>query len=161
MEMGTEILLARMKEYPEEFINLNDIALGYDGLRWDRLLRDAKEHLPKEDTDALEAGMKQLYIDRFNERVLKTLAGESEPETDTPERQTLKYKTQGRYGTGWVDPRGVFGSAPVKAEGTAISQYDYDIRRQMMEQERLMREKMEQERRMMNSAQGFSGNNLF
>jgi hypothetical protein len=26
METGTEILLARMKEYPEEFINVNNIA---------------------------------------------------------------------------------------------------------------------------------------
>jgi hypothetical protein len=78
MEIGTEILLARMKDHPEEFINLRNMALGLSDLRWDRLLRDAKEHLPKEDTDALEAGIKQLYIDRFNERVLKTLAGESE-----------------------------------------------------------------------------------
>ena len=109
MEMGTEILLARMKEHPEEFINLKDRALGLNDLRWDRVLRDAKEHLPKEDTDALEAGIKQLYIDRFNERVLKTLAGESEPEQT---EGTIKYKVSERYSTGFTDSRVLLGTAP-------------------------------------------------
>ena len=100
MEMGTEILLARMKEYPEEFINVNDIALGYDGLRWDRVLRDARDHLPKEDIVALDAGIKQLYVDRFNERVLKVLAGESEQEES---EGNMTYKTQGRYTMGMTN----------------------------------------------------------
>jgi hypothetical protein len=99
MEMGTEILLARMKEYPEEFINQENKALGYEGLRWDRVLRDAREHLPKEDVDALDAGLKRLYIDRFNEKVLKTLAGEAVYESE----DTLTYKTQGRYTMGMTN----------------------------------------------------------
>jgi hypothetical protein len=137
MEMGTEILLARMKDHPEEFINIDNRALRLDELRWDRVLRDAREHLPKEDVDALDAGMKQLYIDRFNERVLKTLAGESEPEQT---EETIKYKAQGRYGqvTSIPDPRALFGSAPLNAEGVAILQQDYDLQRQMMEQQRQM-----------------------
>jgi hypothetical protein len=142
MEMGTEILLARMKEYPEEFINLKDRAIGYDSLRWDAVMREGREYLPEEDRKALDAGMKQLYIDRFNERVLKTLAGESEPEQ--PE-ETLKYKTQGRYATGFTDPRGVFGGPPVKAEGVQISAQHQQL---MAEQQR----HMEQHRRMMNNA---------
>ena len=156
MEMGTEILLARMKEYPEEFINLKDRAIGYDSLRWDAVMREGREYLPEEDRKALDAGMKQLYIDRFNERVLKTLAGESEPEQT---EGTLKYKVSERYTGGFTDPRGVFGSAPVKAEGTSMSQYDYDIWRQMMEQERdYQRQIIERERKMRNS---ISGNSIF
>jgi hypothetical protein len=141
VEMGTEILLARMKEYPEEFINQENKALGYDGLRWDRVLRDARDHLPKEDIDALDAGMKQLYIDRFNERVLKTLAGESEPEhTEEP----LIYKAQGRYGqvTAIPDPRALYGNPGGDAHEEYIKQKQYE---------------MEQQRRMMNSAQNTAG----
>jgi len=141
MEMGTEILLARMKDHPEEFINLNDKEV-YNGLRWDRVLHESRDHLPEEDRKALDAGMKQLYIDRFNERVLKTLAGESEPEQT---EETIKYKTQGRYATGFTDPRGLFGGAPVKAEGVQISAQHQQL---MAEQQR----HMEQHRRMMNNA---------
>ena len=131
METGTEILLARMKEYPEEFINIDNRAMGYDGPRWDRVLRDAREHLPKEDVDALDAGIKRLYVDRFNERVLKVLAGESEQE------DTLKYKASGRYSTGVTDVRGLFGN-PVDAHEEYMKQKQYE---------------MEQQRRLMNSAQ--------
>jgi hypothetical protein len=141
MEMGTEILLARMKEYPEEFINVNNIALGYDGLRWDRVLRDAREHLPKEDVDALDAGMKRLYVDRFNERVLKVLAGESEPEQT---EGTITYKTQGRYQTGVIDSRGLYGN-PVDAHEEYMKQKQYE---------------MDQQRRQMNSAQNTLSNGV-
>jgi len=36
---------------------------------------------------------------------------------------TLTYKAKNRYSLGWTDPRGVFGSAPIKGEGQAVS-YD-------------------------------------
>ena len=132
MEMGTEILLARMKDHPEEFINIDNRALRLDELRWDRVLRDAREHLPKEDVEALEAGMKQLYIDRFNERVLKVLAGESEPEQ--PEG-TITYKTKGRYTTG----------LPVDAHEEYMKQKQYE---------------MDQMRRQMNNAQNTLGEGI-
>jgi hypothetical protein len=126
MEMGTEILLARMKEYPEEFINDNRAI--HDGLRWDRVLRDSRDHLPKEDIDALDAGIKQLYIDRFNERVLKTLAGESEPEQT---EETITYKASGRYGI--PDPRALYGN-PVDAH----EEYKKQMKQYEMEQQRQM-----------------------
>ena len=144
MEMGTEILLARMKEYPEEFINQENKALGYEGLRWNRVLRDAREYLPKEDVDALDAGMKRLYIDRFNERVLKTLAGEAVYESE----DTLTYKTQGRYTTGMTnaiaDARSIYGSLPADAHE--------EYKKQMKQYE------MEQQRRQMNNAQNTLSN---
>ena len=36
---------------------------------------------------------------------------------------TITYKAKNRYSLGWTDPRGVFGSAPIKGEGQAVS-YD-------------------------------------
>jgi hypothetical protein len=147
METGTEILLARMKEYPEEFINIDNRAMGYDGPRWDRVLRDAREHLPKEDVDALDAGIKRLYVDRFNERVLKVLAGESEQE------ETVKYKASGRYSTGVTDTRGLFGNP--------VDSIDEEFRKQLgqyeAEQQRRM---MDSQRRQMNSAQNTLGQGI-
>jgi len=84
MQVGTEILLARMKEYPEEFLMEHDIP------RWERVMRDARNYLPEEDLKALDDGLRQIHIDKFNERVLKVLAGE-----DTLEKETVVYKAQG------------------------------------------------------------------
>jgi hypothetical protein len=149
MEMGTEILLARMKEYPEEFINDNRVR-RLDGLRWDSVLREAREHLPEEDVKALEAGMKQLYIDRFNERVLKVLAGESEPEQ--PEG-TITYKATNRYaaGGGMADPRGLFG-AQVETQVDAHREYMNEMARQ----QGLMHEIERETQRARNSAKNMA-----
>jgi hypothetical protein len=150
MEMGTEILLARMKDHPEEFVNIDNRALGYDGLRWDRVLRDAREHLPKEDVDALDAGIKRLYVDRFNERVLKTLAGESEQE------ETVKYKASGRYAAGATDPRVLFGSATVKAEGSQIGPMQQVLMQERQMQERLMNQMEMDQARTRNNGQNMA-----
>ena len=107
METGTEIILQRMKDCPEEF-------RGTLAHKWDRLMRDAKEYLPTEDVEALDAGIRQINIDLFNERVLLTLAGE---ETSA---ENIIYKAKDRYATGMTDPRGAFGSAIAKQEGQQI-----------------------------------------
>jgi hypothetical protein len=86
MQVGTEILLARMKEYPEEFLIDEGSLIG----RWHRVMRDARNYLPEEDLKAIDEGMRQVHIDKFNEQVLKVLAGE-----DTPEKETVVYKGQG------------------------------------------------------------------
>jgi hypothetical protein len=152
METGTEILLARMKDHPEEFVNDNRAL--HDELRWDRVLRDAREHLPKEDIDALDAGIKQLYVDRFNERVLKVLAGESEQE------ETVKYKASGRYAAGATDPRVLFGGATVKAEGSQVDAHR-EYMNEMARQQNLMNQmEMDQARRQMNSAQNTLGRGI-
>ena len=92
MQTGTEILLARMKEYPEEFTG------GLRGSRWMSLIDDAKAYLPGEDVTALADGLRQMRIDRFNERVLARLAGE---DREAPEES----KTAEEYNAGWNDPR--------------------------------------------------------
>ena len=73
MEIGTEIILQRMKDCPEEFMGDN---MGIS--RWERIIGDARDYLPKDDIEALDAGYKQVRIDLYNERVLKRLAGEDD-----------------------------------------------------------------------------------
>jgi hypothetical protein len=94
MQVGTEILLARMKEYPDEFFTSSNES------RWARIIDESRQYLPKEDVEALDEGYRQMNIDRFNERVLARLAGEGKQ----PE-ETLKYKATERYAGGFTDAR--------------------------------------------------------
>jgi hypothetical protein len=123
-----------MIDCPEEFPNEGE----YHG-KWGRLIQDARNYLPKEDLEALDAGYRQLLIDRFNEGVLKALAGEA------PKEENIKYKASGRYGGGFTDARGLFGSAavgfdsaPVKAEGEAVGYGE-----QILQQEAIRRKLIE------------------
>jgi hypothetical protein len=111
MQVGTEILLARMKEYPDEFFHGN-----YES-RWMSIIDDSRKYLPKEDVEALDEGYRQMQIDKFNERVLARLAGE-----DKQPEETMKIKASGRY-------------APTQFEyeqAMKQAQYDADQRRQAM-----------------------------
>ena len=121
MQVGTEILLARMKEYPEEFFT------GNYGSRWAGILNDARQYLPKEDVEALDEGYRQMNIDRFNERVLARLAGEGEQ----PE-ETMKIKASGRYSFGATDPRALVSTQSEYEQAMKQAQYDADQRRKAM-----------------------------
>ena len=103
MLTGLDILLARMKTNPEEFLDRGHVP--YEGQvfggKWSDLLDYAWRVAEKDERDALEAARREFYRDDFNERVFKRLAGE-EPEQQP---ETLTYKTQGRYATKWSDPR--------------------------------------------------------
>jgi hypothetical protein len=111
METGTQIILQRMKDCPEEF--RDDGHLG----KWEKALLGYKDILPKEDVEAIDAAFKQMNIDRFNEVVLKTLAGEQ------PKEENLVYKAKGRYAGGFTDARGLFAGAVVKGEGQVIDDH--------------------------------------
>jgi hypothetical protein len=111
METGTQIILQRMKDCPEEFATEGQL-FG----KWERALMGYKEILPQEDIEAIDAAYRQMRIDKFNEVVLKTLAGEE------PKQETITYKSKGRYAGGFSDPR-AFANAAVKAEGQAVG-YD-------------------------------------
>jgi hypothetical protein len=69
MQAGTVVLLARMKDRPEEFF-------GAGSHRWDRIITDAMPYLPTEDKAAIDSALSELHVNRFNERVFKHLAGE-------------------------------------------------------------------------------------
>jgi hypothetical protein len=105
METGTQILIERMKAHPEEFV---------EGMhsKWAHVMHMANDCLPEEDKKAIGEAYKQAKVDRFNETVLKTLAGELDPKEETL-KETLKYKAQERYSQGFTDPRGLFGQAQV------------------------------------------------
>ena len=122
METGTQILIDRMKSHPEEFCE------GHIS-KWGRVWAYAMEHLPDEDKQALKEANRLMCVERFNEMVMATLAGE--PET---EEETFTIKAEGRYAMGWTDPRtaliggsngttapSAFGAVPVKQEGAQVA----------------------------------------
>ena len=112
MQVGTQILIDRMKQFPEEFKE-GEIC------KWSRHISYAMEWLPEEDKQALREAINERRLGEFNEGVLRTLAGDEE---EYP--ATLRYQTKERYAGGFTDPKGIFGSAPVKAEGHS-AQYDH------------------------------------
>ena len=82
MLTGLDILLARMKTNPEEFLK-EEGHVPYEGEmfggKWSDLLDYAWRVADKDERDALEAARKEFYRDDFNERVMKRLAGEETP----------------------------------------------------------------------------------
>ena len=88
MEVGTEILLNRIKDCPEEFAD--NARLGYG--KWSSAIHAARECLPKEEVDAINKALDESYkrylLDKFNENVLRTLAGEN---TDTADIRDAYY----------------------------------------------------------------------
>ena len=64
MLSGLEIVLARLKEYPEEWN------------KWANLVEDYKEHFTQEEAQAWRSAITQMSRERFNEKVLKRLSGE-------------------------------------------------------------------------------------
>jgi hypothetical protein len=67
MLTGLEILLARAKEYPEEFSNPNG--------KWRLIIKEILPYLDKDEMMHLEMAMKDVMRNKFNEAVLTTLAG--------------------------------------------------------------------------------------
>lgn len=119
MLTGLEILIARMKDHPEEFLTQR---------KWDELIAEFGEYFTKEELDAYKTARSEMMRDLFNEAVLKRLAGEESP----PPPSTVKYKAQERYNQAWTDPQGVFGQALAKREGGQV--YDPTLARIYSEQ---------------------------
>ena len=115
MLTGLEILLARMKTNPEEF--LKDNSVPYEGElfggKWNDLISYAWRIATEEERQMLEDARREFYRDDFNERVMKRLAGEEVKEELSP----YILKQGGGFvissgGTGgtlssqhWTDPR--------------------------------------------------------
>jgi hypothetical protein len=78
MLTGLDILLARMKTNPEEF--LKDDHVPYEGEsfggKWSDLVNYAWRIATEEERQMLEDARREFYRDDFNERVMKRLAGE-------------------------------------------------------------------------------------
>ena len=98
MLTGLEILIARMKDHPDEFTK---------HYKWDELIEHFGEHFTEEELNAYKTARSEMMRDLFNEAVLKRLAGEESP----PPPSTAKYQAQERYSHGWTDPQGLFGQS--------------------------------------------------
>ena len=105
MQVGTQILIERMKTNPEEFQEGK-------GSKWGRAIAMANEWLPEEDKKALNEAIRNMRLENFNEEVLRTLAGEQGPE------EALRYQAKERYAKGWTDPVGIFGATVAGSNGT-------------------------------------------
>ena len=79
MLTGLDILLARMKTNPEEFLNERG-TVPYEGEmfggKWSDLLDYAWRVADKDEREMLETARREFYRDDFNERVFKRLTGE-------------------------------------------------------------------------------------
>lgn len=67
MLYGIDILLARMKTHPEEFV--------CNG-KWTGVLVNIDKHLTEEERQALKNGFTDMARDTFNEVIMKSIAGE-------------------------------------------------------------------------------------
>jgi hypothetical protein len=101
MEIGTEILLKRIQDCPEEFVQSGYETHGVG--KWFRILNLAKDCLPKEEfkaiEEALDAVQKKEALDRFNTAVFRVLTGEDLA-------ANLIYKSSERYTM--ADPRDIY-----------------------------------------------------
>lgn len=78
MLTGLDILLARMKTNPEEFLKDNHVPYEGEsfGGKWMDLIAYAWRIANEEERQMLEDARREFYRDDFNERVMKRLAGE-------------------------------------------------------------------------------------
>ena len=99
MLTGLEILLARMKTNPEEFLKDNNMPYEGEsfGGKWNDLISYAWRIATEEERQMLEDARREFYRDDFNERVMKRLAGE-----ETKQEQQSPYIVEQ---ASWNDPR--------------------------------------------------------
>ena len=151
MLTGLEILIARMKDHPDEFLMQR---------KWDELIEDFAEHFTEEELNAYKAARNEMMRDLFNEAVLKRLAGEEDDGKSQP--STAKYKAQERYATGMTDPRGLFGQPRSNQMITAKQMEAMKLANEAMQQSALQKEdysrQLEQQRRGMQNSLGSLGN---
>lgn len=75
MNEGVQILLARMKTHPEEFVNGDKWRFVHESIKQERL-----SFLFPEEIDALDKGLKETYREKFTAMVLKRLTKDEQGE---------------------------------------------------------------------------------
>ena len=100
MLTGLEILIARMKDHPDEFIKQ---------YKWDGLIEDFRENFTLDEWEAYKAARSEMMRDLFNEAVLKRLAGE-EDNSKPPLGPVTLNNAQVKKAP-WSDPRAMFGQS--------------------------------------------------
>lgn len=84
MNAGVELLLKRMETHPEEFN-------GEARTKWLPLITAFRDHLDKEDIDALDAGIDKILQQQFTEKVLEGLV---DPKPSSSLKELLSLKQQ-------------------------------------------------------------------
>jgi hypothetical protein len=64
MNNGVALLLERMETHPEEFV---------EGTKWGHIMQDMHKYASKEDSEALNNGLRTLMMQSLTERVLEEL----------------------------------------------------------------------------------------
>ena len=105
MLTGLDILLARMKTNPEEFLEEKHVPYEGEmfGGKWSDLIAYAWRIANEEERQMLEDARREFYRDDFNERVMKRLAGEEVKQETSP--YIIKGGSSGTMTGQWVDPR--------------------------------------------------------
>jgi hypothetical protein len=145
MLTGLDILLARMKTNPEEFLSKDGVA--YDGEvfggKWSDLLDYAWRIATDEEQEMIKKARDEFYRDDFNERVMKRLAGE---EKQGEKEETMKIRMGARYSASWSDPRGMAGTLntnTLMVGSQTFEEYEQQAAKLRMQlQEQAMREEM-------------------
>ena len=81
MLTGLEILIARMKDHPDEFLMQR---------KWDELINEFGGYFTEEELNAYKAARSEMMRDLFNEAVLKRLAGEEDDSGVRPSTATYR-----------------------------------------------------------------------
>ena len=108
MLSGLEIILERIREYPEEWN------------KWANLVEDYKEHFTQEEAQAWRSAITQMSRERFNEKVLKHLSGDLGVQEQVTGFQNevlrlvaAKQRDAIKQSVGYFDPRMAYGD-PMK-----------------------------------------------
>jgi len=96
MNSGVEIVLARMATHPEEFYGDSD--------KWKFIYKEYfRDAMTETEKGAIFDRIKEIRKEEFTLHVMKAMT--EEPQEDNAE---------------WASSKGVFGSAPIKREGSKV-----------------------------------------
>ena len=120
MLSGLEIVLERIKEYPEEWN------------KWANLVENYKEHFTQEEVKAWQGAITQMSRERFNEKVLKRLSGEEDVQAQVTGFQNevsriVASKQQNimkQSMTGYSDPREMYGGVAIQNAAAQQAMYN-------------------------------------
>lgn len=120
MLSGLEIVLERIKEYPEELP------------KWADILVDYLQYFTEEEVQAWLDIRIQVGRERFNEKVLKHLSGEEDVlgqvdriQNEVSRIVASKQQMLNKVSSGIYDPRGVYGN-PMTTQNAAAQQAMYN-----------------------------------
>jgi hypothetical protein len=153
MLTGLEILIARMKDHPEEFLKQR---------KWDELIEHYGDYFTEEERSAYKTARSEMMRDLFNEAVLKRLAGEEDDEGQSQPSIPRYSASQVKQAFGMADPRAMYGQPRSNQMITAKQMEAMKLANEAMQQSALQKEdysrQLEQQRRGMQNSLGSLGN---